>query len=53
MKNEAIIVRPKEYLALPAIPDDWNYEKSVRQVGGLIYKWKNMTAEGESNGIET
>lgn len=45
MKNEAIILKPKEYLALPKVPGDWDYEKSVKQVGGLIYKWKNITGE--------
>lgn len=45
MKNDAIVLKPKEYLALPTIPDDWDYDKSTKQVGGLIYKWKNLTAE--------
>jgi N6-adenosine-specific RNA methylase IME4 len=45
MKNDAIILKPKDFLAVPEIPKDWDYDKSVKLVGGLIYKWKNMTAE--------
>lgn len=45
MKDDAIILKPEEYLAIPKIPDNWDYEKSIKQVGGLIYKWKNITTE--------
>jgi N6-adenosine-specific RNA methylase IME4 len=45
MKDDAIILKPKEYLALPTIPDDWDYDTSAKRVGGLFYKWKNITAE--------
>jgi len=45
MKDDAIVLKPKDYLAIPEIPPDWDYYNSVKRTGGLIYKWKNMTAE--------
>lgn len=30
---------------IPAIPDDWNYEDSIKKVQPLFYKWKNLTVE--------
>jgi len=29
----------------PQIPEDWNYDESVKKVKGFIYKWKNLTIE--------
>ncbi|MCK4785187.1 MAG: hypothetical protein KAV87_15665 [Desulfobacteraceae bacterium] len=29
----------------PRIPKDWNYEKSIKKVKRLIYKWINLTIE--------
>ncbi len=43
MKDDAIILSPE--IGIPDIPENWNYDQSVKRVGGLIYKWKNMTAE--------
>jgi len=34
-----------EYLAKPDLPSKWDYEESVKKVGKLIYKWKNLTLE--------
>lgn len=30
---------------LPDVPDDWDYDKSVKKVRGFVYKWKNMTED--------
>lgn len=29
----------------PEVPEDWEYEKSVKKVKGFIYKWKNLSEE--------
>ena len=45
MKDDAIIPQQEAYLARPDVPKDWDYDKSVKRVGGLVYKWKNITIE--------
>ena len=29
----------------PEIPEDWDYNESVKRIKNLIYKWKNLTIE--------
>ena len=29
----------------PQVPTDWNYDKSVLKVQGLVVKWKNISVE--------
>lgn len=38
--NELLVIEEK-----PKIPTNWNYEKSVKKVKQVVYKWKNITAE--------
>lgn len=44
MKDDSIILR-SEAMAAPAVPTDWDYDKSVEKVRGFVYKWKNLTDE--------
>lgn len=39
MMNELITLQP------PQVPDNWNYDESVKKTKQILYRWKNLTAE--------
>ena len=43
--NKEIILKPQEYLALPGIPDDWDYDESVKKCHNLFKAVRENTGE--------
>ncbi len=41
--SELVLV--KNTSTIPAIPDTWTYEESIKKIQPLVYKWKNLTVE--------
>lgn len=39
------IIKFDSKLEPPVIPQDWDYDQSVKKVRQVIYKWKNLTEE--------
>ena|GEM_PF-1872016 len=43
MSKKIVVFEPK--ISEPAVPAEWDYEKSVAKIKGLFFKWKEMTIE--------
>jgi len=35
----------KPILSIPAVPENWDYENSIKKIKSKMFKWKNMTGE--------
>ncbi len=45
MSESLTIVKQKQILTPPSLPEDWNYEQSIEKIEPLIYQWKNLTID--------
>lgn len=32
-------------LAIPELPENWDYDESVKKTKAIVYKWKTLTKE--------